>query len=1105
MTVSMMPSFAFAEVTEEPAAEAAQQQEPAETTESEDVSEEPETTDDPEKPETVTEDGTPEEPADDADKSDDSDAVENEAQPSLLKAPNGDGAKAPEEETEEELPSGTSSRIKWHLERNDDGAIALVLDDAPRSVTQSFINEVKQACGDYAGQIEEFVASEGVRAIDSYAFEDFTSLKKVTLSSTVEALSSFAFYGCTSLEEINLPEKLTRIGQSCFRRCTSLKQINFPDSLKVIDLAAFYDCTELNNVVIPNAKNQISIGSIAFEHTPNLTDLTIEQIQVTEALPGFPALTNLTVGDSVDGLNSDYIVRTLNNGGNVIFEGENDISLNKGPLKQKAKQPFPEIEGDYYADDQGALYKLNDDGTASLAYCSKGPTTLTIPEKITTVAGETYDVTEVLQYAFSGNEELEAVTFEEPSKVSINSHAFGKSNVKTVNGEDTIDPADFDDVSSTCDFPLASESGGELVEEADSTINGVMTASIFFSNEKEDDGSVRLLTGESGRLYIDVNNQENSQMQNAVVRVYLRAEGDGFNLGSFNEPGKTYDVIGKDVNGEPKKYTLKFGKTSTPNLFYYDISGWAPGDTLSFANGYTFDPISSDGGSLTAWVVTMTEEEYENARVQRDPSGKYIKAVWETEPEDFNLKKESASYTPNVNTTVDNNGVPRNFVKNLGYVISINASEPRETTNGADYVKYIEFEDVLKLPEGLKFSEEFRKTINDKTYTLSGSGNDPVSSITVKGSSASGSDVNLLSVSNAFVIPTEGVDLSFNDDGELVMRWRSYRRSGSKDLKINDDDQEYAPSQYNSKSMTMTVSDGVIELDGEETLIDEDGNIKSELDPIHNTVKDTQIYSYSEPRDNTAEADSKAIKVPSGVRMVKSGGMNMAFGGADMGEDLTYKIDIYNDGVTTYSQLKGGSVRDHLSHMIALYPDDMEKMFNDEKWGKNLTITISPATLTKVQSHNAVDINGNQIEMSSQITSGSDTAYHGCEDNDPTEITTQAQMILHWDGDHLVMELSDPSGAVASKTLTIGSGGDYSTIKEALDSLGYVITYYVSYDVRWDLSPEQVIYGSSSLHFEIPHHVKTTLMLLSKAQISTDRPACWQNIYTRPPATQARA
>ena len=409
MTVSMMPSFAFADVKDKTAAETQQhqepaeiqQQEPAETKEIEEVSKEPAVTDEPEKPETVTEEEKTEETPEETDETSEPGAAESEDQTRLLKGANGDEAKAPEE-ADEELPSGTSNRTVWHLERNEDGKIVLVIDSAGGGLVRAnFFQGVKEELGDYADQIEELVVKEGIDRIDQNAFRNITSLKKATLPSTLKNLYSYVFQGCNSLEEINSPDGLTRIDEGCFKDCKSLSQITFPESLTMIGSGAFYGCQSLNHIVIPKNIAANNLKSNAFGNTTGLTDLKIEMIDATGSIPGFPALTELTVGDSVDKLNADYIVLALNNGGNVIFEGENDISLNKGTLKQKARQPFPEIEGNYYADDQGALYKLNDDGTASLAYCSEGPASLTVPEKITTVAGITYTVTEKEEPGFT--------------------------------------------------------------------------------------------------------------------------------------------------------------------------------------------------------------------------------------------------------------------------------------------------------------------------------------------------------------------------------------------------------------------------------------------------------------------------------------------------------------------------------------------------------------------------------------------------------------------------------------------------------------------------------------------------------------------------------
>ena len=1031
---------------------------------------------------------------------------------------------------EETLPSGAMNKYcNYRVEKTEDGYVLILslLNSNYTTITSYYLPGQSQL-GDYFSQITEICIGQGFKTISNSAqFKVYENVKKITIPASLTTLGTattggsysgvFAqmgaleevvfetdendsnglktigdncFSSCNSLKSLDLGStQVTIIGGNAFKSCGNLETIALPSALTTINGTAFSGCTSLTEVTIPQSVTKIS--NTAFANTPVLTNLIIRANALAgENLgsSGLTALTDLTIGASVDSLNADYVIWTLNNGGSLHIEGDNDFTLTAGALNLKTGNPFPGIAGSYYADQSGVVYKLNEDGTASLAYCPSGITAYEVPETIVSNAGESYTVTRVLQYAFSGAKDLTALAFAQPQNVQINTHAFKNSSIETVNGATAIEPDAFAAVSENCDFPLT-KTTAVLSEKAESSIDGVLAASVFFSNEKEEDHSVELLTGETARLYISVNNQVNSQMQNAVVRVYFHVEGDGFNLGSFNEPGVTYDVIGKDSNENNKTYKLVFNSTDTDGLYYYDISGWSPGDTLSFANGFFFDPISSDGGSMIAWVETLTEEQYSSANVEQSPKGDYVKASWETVQEDFTLTKTSTA-SPSLKVTLTDGEDPRIFVNGLSYTISLK-STGRDTANGADYVKWVEFEDVITLPDVLEWSAEFIETVRSQSYGLyapGGStpltGTSPLSStqstVYVKGKTLEGDLSNLLWLGNSRLIPAEGIALSFNEAGNLVIKWRSYRANGSRNLSTNGEGEEYATTQFTIPNLSLGFGNGVIELkeDALASFVDENGDVITTVQPVHNQVKDTQIYSWGEPQTKTADADSKTVTVPSGIRMTKTGGPSMSVVGRYMGNPYTYKITIYNDGITTYRELMGGSVRDTLSNMIALYPEDMEKMFADASWGDQLTITISPAVLTKVQTQAAVDTNGNPIALTSQISSGEDTAYHGCETEDPTVLTRQATMVLSKQDGHIVMELSDPSGEVSARTLTIGAGQDYASIKEALDAIGYVITYDVYYDVRWDLDEDQVVYGSSSLVFDIPHHIKTTLMLL---------------------------
>lgn len=146
-------------------------------------------------------------------------------------------------------------------------------------------------------------------AIGESAFENNTTIKKITVPDSVTSISSGVFSGCSSLTEITLPfigdsAKTSSdtyqyplgyiFGTSSYNGCVATKQRYYgystsssveytfyiPSSLKSVTITggnilygAFYNCSGLTSIKIGNGVT--SIGSSAFENCTGLTNVTI--------------------------------------------------------------------------------------------------------------------------------------------------------------------------------------------------------------------------------------------------------------------------------------------------------------------------------------------------------------------------------------------------------------------------------------------------------------------------------------------------------------------------------------------------------------------------------------------------------------------------------------------------------------------------------------------------------------------------------------------------------------------------------------------------------------------------------------------------------------
>lgn len=117
--------------------------------------------------------------------------------------------------------------------------------------------------------------SKKIKVINSYAFRDCTSLKKVKMPDSVTKIGFGAFYGCTSLTEVKGLDNVTEIGDFAFYDCSSLKKIEIPEGVTEIGNYAFYDCSSLTEV--KGLDNVTKIGYWAFSYCSSLKTLHLSK------------------------------------------------------------------------------------------------------------------------------------------------------------------------------------------------------------------------------------------------------------------------------------------------------------------------------------------------------------------------------------------------------------------------------------------------------------------------------------------------------------------------------------------------------------------------------------------------------------------------------------------------------------------------------------------------------------------------------------------------------------------------------------------------------------------------------------------------------------
>ena len=127
---------------------------------------------------------------------------------------------------------------------------------------------------------------------DNPIFYNCSKLSSITIGENVKTIPAYAFRGCSGLTSVTIPDSVTSIGRGAFDGCSSLTSITIPDSVTSIGNYAFGRCSSLTSITIP--KGVTSIGSSAFSGCSSLTDITIPKGVTSIGSSAFSGCSGLT-------------------------------------------------------------------------------------------------------------------------------------------------------------------------------------------------------------------------------------------------------------------------------------------------------------------------------------------------------------------------------------------------------------------------------------------------------------------------------------------------------------------------------------------------------------------------------------------------------------------------------------------------------------------------------------------------------------------------------------------------------------------------------------------------------------------------------------------
>ena len=135
-------------------------------------------------------------------------------------------------------------------------------------------------------KVTKVILDEGITAVPSFAFRNFTALKTVRLPASVGSIGRSSFENCVKLKKIVGAGSVTRVEAAAFKNCGKLTTFPHMESISCIIGDAFYGCgfetltlSGALSMVGPNGDMDYYATSNAFANCKKLKDLTFLSVK----------------------------------------------------------------------------------------------------------------------------------------------------------------------------------------------------------------------------------------------------------------------------------------------------------------------------------------------------------------------------------------------------------------------------------------------------------------------------------------------------------------------------------------------------------------------------------------------------------------------------------------------------------------------------------------------------------------------------------------------------------------------------------------------------------------------------------------------------------
>ena len=206
----------------------------------------------------------------------------------------------------------------------------------------SSLKKIGHCAFEGSGLIEMEIPSSIV-CIESAAFADCDSLRKLTICSKMLDLSDNLCEGCTKLSSVDLSQAagLWTIPKKAFLKCYALTEITLPSDLKAIDVEAFAECDNLKTIDL-SSTNVWTIGRSAFCGCNNLQVIRLSRDISSVASSAFAECYSLYHVVKTEGVSEEIWVSIISGINAVNKDAFDKIGIdNNGRRSMDTYGPLP--------------------------------------------------------------------------------------------------------------------------------------------------------------------------------------------------------------------------------------------------------------------------------------------------------------------------------------------------------------------------------------------------------------------------------------------------------------------------------------------------------------------------------------------------------------------------------------------------------------------------------------------------------------------------------------------------------------------------------------------------------------------------------------------